>query len=287
MGNCFFVSDLHGRLDRFGKLFEMVTAERPRVLFIGGDILPQGTVIAGKKSIGPGNFISDFLHIRLRSLREEMGEPYPRILLIFGNDDQRIYEHSLTYLEEERLCAYIHNRRLSLSGNDIYGYACVPPTPFMLKDWERYDVSRYVDPGCVSPEEGHITVGIPDHERRYGTIKIDLEILTDDNDLSEAIFLFHSPPYKTNLDRSARAGSVFEDVPAEPHVGSIAIRRMIESRQPRITLHGHIHESARISGSWQDKIGRTFCFSAAHDGPELALVRFDIENPRDAARELL
>jgi len=31
----------------------------------------------------------------------------------------------------------------------------VPPTPFLLKDWEKYDVSAYVDPGCVSPEEGY------------------------------------------------------------------------------------------------------------------------------------
>jgi hypothetical protein len=32
-------------------------------------------------------------------------------------------------------------------------------------------------------------------------------------------------------------------------------------------------------------IGRTFCFSAAHDGPELALVRFEPEHPEFATRE--
>jgi hypothetical protein len=34
-------------------------------------------------------------------------------------------------------------------------------------------------------------------------------------------------------------------------------------------------------------IGRTVCINGAHDGPELALVRFDPEGPGDAMRELL
>ena len=66
-----------------------------------------------------------------------------------------------------------------------------------------------------------------------------------------------------------------------------SIRRFIESRQPCITLHGHIHESARFTGSWQDRLGRTYAFSAAHDGPELALIRFELENPAGATRELI
>jgi Icc-related predicted phosphoesterase len=71
------------------------------------------------------------------------------------------------------------------------------------------------------------------------------------------------------------------------HVGSIAIRRFIEERQPLLTLHGHVHESARLSGSWRDRIGATHCFSAAHDGPELAVVRFDPGKPERAIRPLL
>jgi Icc-related predicted phosphoesterase len=77
-----------------------------------------------------------------------------------------------------------------------------------------------------------------------------------------------------------------DHAPLDVHVGSIAIRRFIEARQPRATLHGHVHESARLTGAWQERIGRTVCLSAAHDGPELALVRFDLENPAAARREL-
>jgi hypothetical protein len=34
-------------------------------------------------------------------------------------------------------------------------------------------------------------------------------------------------------------------------------------------------------------VGRTVCVSAAHDGPELALVRVDLDDPEGASRELL
>jgi Icc-related predicted phosphoesterase len=78
-----------------------------------------------------------------------------------------------------------------------------------------------------------------------------------------------------------------EHAPLDPHVGSIALRRLIEARQPLVTLHGHIHESARLTGAWRDRIGRTICLSAAHDGPELALVRFDPGAPEHATRELV
>ena len=80
---------------------------------------------------------------------------------------------------------------------------------------------------------------------------------------------------------------IVEHVPLDVHVGSIAIRRFIEERQPLVTLHGHVHESARLTGAWRDRIGRTHVFSAAHDGPELALVRFDLEDPASATRELI
>ena len=76
-------------------------------------------------------------------------------------------------------------------------------------------------------------------------------------------------------------------VPLDPHVGSIAIRRFVEQRQPLVTLHGHVHEAARLSGNWRERLGRSWCFTAAHDGDELALVAFDPERPDAAIRQLL
>jgi Icc-related predicted phosphoesterase len=163
----------------------------------------------------------------------------------------------------------------------------VPPTPFRLKDWERYDVSRYVPPGSVSPEEGLRTVPVPENEARFSTIQDDLASLVGDNKTDNAVFMFHSPPHETRLDRAATDGKMVDHVPLDLHVGSVAVRRFIEKRQPLLTLHGHIHESTRITGSWRDRIGHTEMFNGSHHGPELSLVTFDLENPRSATRELL
>ena len=114
-----------------------------------------------------------------------------------------------------------------------------------------------------------------------------LEELAGDDDMQNAVFLFHSPPYKTNLDRADIEGRKVDHAPVDPHVGSIAIRRFIEEKQPLLTLHGHVHESPGLTGSWKDRIGRTILMSAAHDGPELALIRIDLEDPGAAERELI
>ena len=131
------------------------------------------------------------------------------------------------------------------------------------------------------------TVPANESEVRYGTIQHDLESLVADRPLDRAIMLFHSPPYKSGLDRAALDGRMVDYVPIDVHVGSIAVARFIAARQPRVTLHGHVHESARMTGEWAVRFGDTCAFSAAHDGPELALVRFDPEDPSAATRELV
>jgi Icc-related predicted phosphoesterase len=171
--------------------------------------------------------------------------------------------------------------------HEVYGYGIVPPTPFQNKDWEKFDVSRYIPPGAISPEEGFRTVPVDSREIRYSTISKDLEDLTGDRDLGRAILLVHTPPHETRLDRAATDGKMIDHVPLDLHVGSIALRRFIEDRQPLLTLHGHIHESTRLMGSWRDRIGTTRMFNAAHDGPELALIRFNLDELDAAERVLL
>lgn len=287
MGAWFFVSDLHGHTARYRELFRAIARERPAVVLLGGDLLPNHLAALRPGEPPPDDFIPQFLVRELEDLRHLLGPDYPRVGLILGNDDPRSAETTILDAEACGIWHYLHNRRATLDGFDVCGYACVPPTPFRLKDWERYDVSRYVDPGCLSPEEGHRTICVPEHEIRHGTIRDDLANLLGGENVERTVCLFHSPPYQTSLDRAALDGRSVDHVPLDVHVGSVAIRRFIEERQPAITLHGHIHESARLTGCWREQIGRTHCLSAAHDGPELALVRFEPAAPDRATRSLL
>jgi Icc-related predicted phosphoesterase len=281
---CFFVSDLHGHISRYRTLFDRILQEKPAAVFLGGDLLPHGLASA---SCAEGDFLGDFLVKEFTELQAILKGDYPSVFVILGNDDGRLPEEAVVEAESLEIWRYIQNTRVRWLDFDIYGYAYVPPTPFRLKDWDRYDISRYVDPGCISPEEGFYTRPVADHDKRYATIQKDLERLAGAAALDRAVFLFHSPPYQTQLDRISGQIRIRNHAPLDSHAGSIAVKRFIEARQPRITLHGHIHESARITGCWKEQIGETWAYSAAYDGPELALVRFSAEEPASATRELI
>lgn len=282
---CFFASDLHGRTGRYESLLGRIRAETPAAVLLGGDLCPHAMAPANLDH--DGGFLHGWLHPHLAALKADLGPSYPRLLVILGNDDPAAFVDDLDEMAADGLLEHVHGRKVMLGDVPVYGCAWVPPTPFQLKDWERYDVGRGVDPGCVSPEEGRRSVPVDPRIIRHSTIATELQELAGEDDLSRAICLFHAPPYRTRLDRAALDGQMVDHVPLDVHIGSIAIRRFLEERGPAVALCGHVHESARLTGTWRDEVGDTVVYSAAHDGPELALVRFDAHNPGQATRELI
>ncbi len=283
---CFFISDLHGNIYRYKTLFNEIIKYKPHAVFIGGDILP------GLKSLYNqtyNSFIKDFLEVGFRKIYLKLKTEAPQVFIIPGNDDAAIEFQVMSEGEDEGLWQIIHNKKTFFKEYTIFGYACIPPSPFLLKDWERYDISMYTDPNCIHPYEGLITnYNINKDILKYSTIKNDLEILTNNENLNKAIILFHSPPYNTSLDRAALDNKTYEYVPLDVHIGSIAIRQFIEEKQPLITLHGHVHESTAITGQWQEKIGNTYCYSASHNNnKELSLIIFNPHMPEKAKRILI
>ena len=285
MPTCFFATDLHGQTDRYDTLLASIVKDRPAAVFLGGDLLPRSAFSSIQSE--QFDFLQDYLVPAFTRARDSLGMDYPEIFLIMGNDDPRCEEEGFVAAAANGLWHYVHQQKFLFGAFPIYGLAYVPPTPFLLKDWERYDVSRYIPPGCVSPEEGRRSVPAEESEIKWATIQKDLASLVGGDLLDHAVFLFHTPPCDTPLDRAALDGRIYEHVPLDVHVGSIAVQRFIEERQPLLTLHGHVHEAARLTGEWKIRIGRTICINGAHDGPELALVRFDLESPEAATRELL
>jgi Icc-related predicted phosphoesterase len=287
MTPCLFAADLHGSPGKFDKLLSLVREERPRIVFLGGDLLPLGGTLRADPREPLVGFVGGFLAPRLQALRREMRRRYPRVAVILGNDDPRREEESLRRGEAAGLWTYLHNRKVPFRGYRLYGYSCIPPSPFPLKDWERYDVSRFVDVGSSAPFDGLRSALADPGEIEQRTIRQDLEELAGNDDLARSVFLFHAPPYGGSLDRAALDGRMVDQAPLDVHVGSIAVRRFIERRRPYLTLHGHVHESVGLTGRWRERIGDTWCFGAAHDGPELAVVRFALEHLNAAERLLM
>ena len=280
--NCIFVSDLHGQTNRYASLFRVIREELPDAVFIGGDLLP--THHSSVYDID--EFIEQEILGQIRTILQSVDKPI-LFFLIMGNDDPRIYEKSFLEADEEGILHYVNEKTIKFHNLYVSGYSYVPPTPFLLKDWERFDVSQYVDVGAISPEGGKRTVDVSQDDIRHRTIEEDLKELSNHAPPEQTIFLFHSPPYKSYLDRAKLDGKLVDHAPLDVHVGSIAIKRFIETKQPFLTLHGHVHESTRLTGKWQQKFGNSYAFNAAHDGPELCLVRFNTDYLKKATREII
>ena len=89
MSGCLFVSDLHGRVDRYEKLFRAIEVERPMAVLLGGDLLPSGLMALHAPGADEADFVHAFLAPGFARLRETLGGGYPRVFLILGNDDGR------------------------------------------------------------------------------------------------------------------------------------------------------------------------------------------------------
>ena len=276
-----FVSDLHGNKKRYNSLFKIIEKEKPDGVFIGGDILPGGFGM----NVDIDNFLQDVFLSKVSRLKRSGIKT--RFFTILGNDDPRVYESILKDAEKDNLIEYVHNHTVQFGDFFVTSYSYVPPTPFRLKDWEKYDVSQYVDVGAISPEKGVRTIDVSEDKIRYSTIAEDLKKLSKNAPVEKTIFLFHSPPYNSYLDRADLDEKIVDLAPVDVHVGSIAIQRFIKKKQPLLTLHGHVHESTRITGYWKEKFGKTHSFNAAHDGSELALVRFRTDDLENATRVLI
>ena len=277
----FFVSDLHGNTQKFGKLYSYIQTKNPQAVFFGGDLLPS--VSANNEDIS--SFINQTIFSPIEQIKENM--PDIQFFFILGNDDPRVYESNFLEADKKKLISYVHEKTVPFSDLFVTGYAYVPPTPFHLKDWERYDVSRFVDVGGIPPEQGIFSVPIDLNSIRFNTIKTDLDKLVKNSPPSKTIYLFHSPPYDTVLDRAKLDGKKIDHVPLDVHIGSIAIKRFISTYRPFITLHGHVHESSQITKKWHQTIEKTISFSAAYHGDELAVIEIDTDNPQKASRILL
>lgn len=81
--------------------------------------------------------------------------------------------------------------------------------------------------------------------------------------MTDCIFNLHCPPYNSHLDIAPKIEPGLQASPDMVPVGSVAVRQAIETHQPLLGLHGHIHESRG-----NVRIGRTLCFNPGSEYTE-------------------
>ena len=153
----------------------------------------------------------------------------------------------------------------------LAGYACVPLTPFSIKDYERRDDGplpplsfgmAYTSwSGEIQPAEADMIAGRP-------SIAEALAALARSSDPRRTIYVCHTPPANTPLDQ----------MPRGRHVGSRALRAFIEQHAPPLTLHGHIHESPQMSGRYAARLGTTWSINPGHEPLRFQAVTLDTDD---------
>lgn len=251
-----YASDLHGNKDFYNKLIKKAKEKEIKAVIIGGDLCPKSSGTLDEAVQYQKQFLEGFFIPELSKIKKD-------VFFIMGNDDFRANEKLLSSNKNKNL-KYIHKKRFNFFSKNIVGYSFVNPTPFRLKDWEKFEDERKEAPAQMFGYE------VATMKKEEGTMEEDLKRFINLSNPKKTIYVIHAPPFNTKLDI----------ITSGTHVGSKAIRAFIEKEQPFLTLHGHIHESPSMSGSFIDKIGNTICINAGSSYPENKLnsIIIDIGN---------
>jgi Icc-related predicted phosphoesterase len=268
-----YTSDVHGDLEIYRAAGEAAVRLRADALIFGGDLChgsPSGS------SLRLPIEQPEFILYRLSPLLEKwkLAHPALRVFAIPGNDDCQTVLPALEELEMNELIENLHQESRKLGAYTLVGLSFVPPTPFQLKDFERRDGQRDEDHESYAY---HCILGTP---RGFEVIQ-DFESYLDSlpsleeelrrlpvEDPAHTVAVIHAPPFDTRCD------VLFDG----RHIGSKAVRRWIEKHQPLLSLHGHIHESPKLSKSFFDRIGRTTLINPGCDHRAPHLVFIDLDN---------
>jgi Icc-related predicted phosphoesterase len=247
-----YTSDLHGEIYLYQELFSLAVSSSSEAMAIGGDLLPSFPATRRYEDMIPNQktFVDQFLSGFFNRVLETSA--IRQIFLIAGNWD---LGYSYLFREPAERIVDLNRRSYRLeNGYELLGYPFVPPTPFRPKDFEKMDDRESPWPPQKNPSytlsseaSGLTPVDAYLYLRGRETIEEDLDRLPQPLHQKRAIYIMHSPPFGTRLDLIEGGKSA----------GSRSIRTFIERHQPRLTLHGHIHESPRLSGAYLDRMGET------------------------------
>jgi len=242
-----FVTDLHGSKWKYDRLFEVAEEFQADVVINGGDMLPKNNELFKQ-----GEFIADYLDNHF-SRFNSAGIYY---LCYPGNDDLRIFDTKF----EETCNKYpfvicLAQRKFEVQGYEFVGMNRVVDYPFRLKDRCRMDTDDYT----FQEQFGTGLLSIPDgwqeiddwfaYAKTLPTIEEEIGRLVRPRDMAKSVYVLHMPPSGLGLDKCSYGAEV----------GSKAIYNFLNKYQPKLSLHGNIHESPEVTGRWYAELGRTVC----------------------------
>jgi Icc-related predicted phosphoesterase len=280
----FFATDLHGSDVCFKKFVNAGKFYRATVLILGGDVTGKMVVPIARQA--DGSRLTEFAGRETRLESDNDVAKFQRLVADMGFYPALMSEEEFQEIKAEpdrqeelfhsmivqRLHEWIEYARPRLAEQRVRCYAAPGNDDGFFVDDVIADsgVIELLEQKVVEVEGIEIlTTGWSNEtpwktERECSEESLRERLLAMIRELEDpgtAIFNIHVPPYETCLDQCPELDDELRPVhhggnPVMTSAGSTAVRDMIESYQPILSLHGHIHESRGIT-----QIGRTTCIN--------------------------
>jgi Icc-related predicted phosphoesterase len=283
----FFATDVHGSEKCFFKFLNSAKHYRADHLILGGDLC--GKVMVPVVALSGDRYEAQYLGERvevdgaaaLEQLLKQMrfGGYYPYVtdrdeLAVLQSDTERRDEvfNGLVAATLERWVS-VAEERLAGTGTKVFMMLGNDDEPELTACLEGSAVIQHAE-GRILDIDGHHTVlsygysnrtpwNSPrelDEDELYRRVE---ELAVQVPQPERCVFNLHVPPIASGLDEAPMMDEELRPVAsigaggvATGPAGSVATRQAIETYQPLLGLHGHIHESMAMS-----KIGRSSCFN--------------------------
>lgn len=242
-----YATDLHGDLEKYNELFKVAVESKADIVINGGDMLPKEGNLLDQK---------DFITSHLLEHFEKFEKKQIYYLFYPGNDDLKIFDPLIAKICKK--CKFIKNiaqKMIPIAGYEFIGMNLVSDYPFRLKDRCRKDtkaspIRLQYGTALLSDKNGFREIpNWDEYVSKLPTIEEELRALKKPKDASKSVYVIHMPPDKLGLDVCFHGEKV----------GSKAVYDFIKLNQPKLTLHGHIHESPQVTGVWKTKLDKTLC----------------------------
>lgn len=242
-----FVTDLHGCTRKYDKLYKVANEYEADVVINGGDMLPKNTNL----------FQQDrFIKRHLNKHFEKFEEANHHYLCYMGNDDLKIFDPLFDEIcQQYTYITNIAQRKITIQDIEFIGMNWVVDYPFRLKDRCRMDTRDYIfqhqfGTGLLSSNHGWEEIqNWYEYAKTLPTIEDELENLPSPLNMDKSVYIVHMPPAYLGLDVCGHG----------ERVGSTSLYNFLQIRQPKLSLHGHIHESPDVSGVWKAQLKKTIC----------------------------
>ncbi|MCB1129548.1 MAG: metallophosphoesterase [Verrucomicrobiae bacterium] len=264
MTRILITSDIHQAIPKWDQLIRTCELEKPDLILIAGDLLPKWQ--PWPEAQGPW-LENEFPSILGRIRDASGGAP---VLTYFGNDDHHSWIGLMDDLEARGLCIHMDQRVFRSHGLVFAGMNRVRDYPFGYKHWVARDgdfIDHPVQFCFRKPEEfaahrAHL-LAEPSLGDRLDSLVSELA----PGEMNRSIWLIHQPPAGHGLDLLDNGEGC----------GSSDVLNFLQTHQPLLSCHGHIHESPHApGGKWVAAVGETLAVQQGQIGRELHYVTLEI-----------